>query len=939
MKQFYLFLIASLSMSCVTFSQISVVPAFPTMEDTVTIFYDATQGNAALINATPVFAHTGVITNLSTSPSDWKYVKTTWATSNAASQMEQVSPNIWKKKIHIRSFYGIPANETATKLAFVFRDAGGIIVGRAADGGDIFYDIFPNDGKLRTKFFKPFEPFSVAALGQNFDIFAGVSKVANLELYDNDVLFFQKNDSAFLNTNILAKSGFHKIKFVAFNATQADSSFFSYLVPQATVIENPPIGTRLGATILSPGNLRLRLDAPAKTTIYVIGNFNNWTASAAYQMKKSTDGTAWWLDISGIDFTQPIEYQYFVDGNIKIADPLSELVLDAGNDNFIDAATFPNKPPYPTGKTTGHVSLLRPSEPNFNWVNTNFTKPKKTDLVIYELLLRDFVATHNYQTLLDTLDYLQNLGINAIELMPVNEFDGNINWGYSPSFHAALDKFYGDPKAFKTLIDECHTRGIAIILDVVFNHATGDSPLAKLYWDGANSRPAADNPWLNPISKHPFNVYNDVNHESQLTKDYVERCLAYWIDEYRVDGFRFDLSKGFTQVNSGSNVGAWGNYDASRIAILKNYGAKIWAKDPNSFVILEHFADNSEEKELSNNGFMFWGNMSGSYKSAAVGSTGAANDLSYGSYKARGWASPNLVTYSESHDEERIGHECKTNGNSANANHNVKNLNIATRRRELCDVFLYTIPGPKMIWQFGEMGYDYSINYCENGTINNGCRTDPKPIKWDFLQNAARKHLHDVDAALIKLRISEDIFETTNFSAFVATGSYKTIVLKSPTDNAVIVGNFSVNAGSTGVTFPHLGKWFDFFTGDSLDLTNVSVTMPLAEGQYRLWLDKKVISPTVAVRDFNPIFEQLEIFPNPAKSEFVVGFSLKNNANLRLELLDLTGKSVQIIAQRAFAEGDNYLETNVENHPNGLYFLKITDDLGHISVKKVMIAR
>ncbi|WP_243664309.1 alpha-amylase family glycosyl hydrolase [Rhodothermus marinus] len=92
---------------------------------------------------------------------------------------------------------------------------------------------------------------------------------------------------------------------------------------------------------------------------------------------------------------------------------------------------------------------------------TDFERPPAHELVIYELLIRDFVARHDYATLIDTLDYLERLGVNAIELMPVAEFDGNISWGYNPAFHLALDKYYGPADDLKRFVDECHRRGIA----------------------------------------------------------------------------------------------------------------------------------------------------------------------------------------------------------------------------------------------------------------------------------------------------------------------------------------------------------------------------------------------------------------------------------------------------------------------------------------------
>ena len=146
---------------------------------------------------------------------------------------------------------------------------------------------------------------------------------------------------------------------------------------------------------------------------------------------------------------QPFSYQYLINGNMRVADPFSTQILDPWNDGYISYSTYPNLPAYPAGKTTGNVSLYQTAKSPYQWKNNTFQAPNKEDLMIYELLLRDFVTTRNYQTLIDTLDYISRLGINAIELMPNSEFEGNLSWGYNASFHMALDKYYGTPDKFK----------------------------------------------------------------------------------------------------------------------------------------------------------------------------------------------------------------------------------------------------------------------------------------------------------------------------------------------------------------------------------------------------------------------------------------------------------------------------------------------------------
>ncbi|MEO6039957.1 MAG: alpha-amylase family glycosyl hydrolase, partial [Saprospiraceae bacterium] len=801
-----LFLLASLRLA----AQVTCDPVFPVVTDMVTIYFHADQGNLALANFNgPVYTHSGVITNQSVSPTDWKHVQTTWGIADPVGVMTLVSPNLYKKTFTINTFYGIGAGETVLKMAFVFRNQDGSKVGRAADGSDIYYDVSPPNSPLLTTLVQPTATLLLVNGGSLIQVQGAASKNAALRLLDNGTQVASASGLNLDFTLTAGAAGLHRVDFIAAAGSEHDTSSFNYLVPGPITTQDLPAGTKPGITYLDDQTVRLVLYAPNKQVVHVTGDFNDWLPTASYQMKRTTDGTTWWLELSGLNPGQIYRFQYLVDGALRIADPLSTLVLDAGNDPFIPASTYPNLPAYPTGKTSGIVSVLQTAQTPFDWQAGNYQRPKKTDLVVYELLLRDFVAAHDFQTVLDSLDYLEKLGVTAIELMPVNEFDGNISWGYNPAFHKALDKYYGTANALKTLVDACHQRNMAVILDVVFNHATGASPLAQLYWDATNNRPAADNPWLNPIPKHEYNVFNDFNHESQPTKVYVKNCLDYWLTEFKVDGFRFDLSKGFTQKNTLGSVNNWGLYDASRIAILKDYANAIWATDATAYVILEHFAANSEEKELAEYGMMPWGNMRGAYKDVALGFS-STPDLSGISYKQRGWNVPNLVGYFESHDEERIGFECQAYGNSQNPNYNVKFLPVFERRIELLNNLFYTVPGPKMLWQFGELAYDFSIRRCQNGTFSDNCRLDLKPIRWDFYSDPYRRRLFDITAALLHLRESYDVFETTDFQLNIGSGNGRTIRLNSPTMNVHVVANVATSQQTVNANFQHAGTWYEY---------------------------------------------------------------------------------------------------------------------------------
>ena len=442
-------------------------------------------------------------------------------------------------------------------------------------------------------------------------------------------------------------------------------------------------------------------------------------------MNKTSDGKHFWVQINNLEPKKEYVFQYFIDGQIRIGDPYADKVSDPWNDKYITNDTYPNLIQYPNGKTTGIATVLQTDQDSFNWQINDFTPPTKEHLNVYELLVRDFVEKHDFATLKDTLDYIQRLGINVVELMPVSEFEGNSSWGYNPNYYFAPDKYYGPKNTFKAFVDECHKRGIAVVMDMVLNHAFNTNPMVMEYWDAANNRPAANNPWFNQTSPNPvYSWGSDFNHESPETKAFVDRVNRYWMEEYHIDGFRFDFTKGFTNTPGDGSA-----YDQSRIDILTRMYDSIKAFNPNAYVILEHFTDNTEEKVLANHGMMIWGNSNYNYNEATMGyhDSGKSN-FSWISYKNRGWNEPNVMGYMESHDEERLMYKNLTYGNSSGA-YQIKQLPTALKRMELAGVFFFTIPGPKMVYEFGERGFDYSINW---PCMDDGCRTDPKNIYLMF---------------------------------------------------------------------------------------------------------------------------------------------------------------------------------------------------------------
>jgi 1,4-alpha-glucan branching enzyme len=566
---------------------------------------------------------------------------------------------------------------------------------------------------------------------------------------------------------------------------------------------------------------------------HVVGDFNNWTLSNDNHSQMTYDESAgcWWITLSGLDPSREYAFQYYVGTTgsdpIRVADPYARKILDPSNDPWISASTYPEAKEYPNG-AIGIVSVFRIQEESYTWKVTDFKTPKRDNMVIYELLLRDFTESGDLKGATEKLDYLKELGVNAIELMPVQEFDGNDSWGYNPAFFFAMDKAYGTDRMYKEFIDACHQRGMAVILDVVYNHATGANPFAKMWWNASANKTSANNPYFNVDAPHPYSVFHDFNHESPLVREFVKRNLRFLLEEYRVDGFRFDLTKGFTQKKSSESTA--GNFDATRVAILKEYNNAIREVKADALVILEHFCDNQEETILSNEGMMVWRNMNHAYCQTAMGYS-EGSDFSGTYYNSSSRPANSLVSYMESHDEERMGYKQSQWGNG------ILKTDITARMSQLATnaAFFFTVPGPKMMWQFGEMGYDISIN--ENG------RTGKKPVKWDYLEVPQRKELHDTYIKLISLRFDHpELFNATATltwrvsPAFWSQGRYITLSSFGNAKHVVVVSNFTNAPIQAGTAFPEMGTWYNYMVpGETLEVTSTTTSFTVPANSFKVF--------------------------------------------------------------------------------------------------------
>jgi len=854
MKKTLLFTIIGLLFSVVSWSQIITSnPAFVTKDynGVIEITYDATLGTAGLkdyTGADGVFAHTGVITNLSTSDTDWKHAPT-WGDNSAKYQLTSLGNNKWKLLItpNMTAYYGLTTGEVVKKLAFVFRN--GLKTKEGKDGTvgaprDILLTVY--DAGLNVGFTNPAADKSVT-VGTTETITFTSSITANLELFINGSSVATAPSATTLSKPY-TYSETKDYQLIAKATAGAETKYdtVNVCVPAAPQTQTRPAGTQPGINYIDGSTVTLVLYAPGKGNVFVLGEFNNWIQLNAFQMKK--DGDYFWTTLSNLTPGRIYGFQYLVDGTIRISDPYAEMVLDPWNDKWINEKRniYPNLKVYPEGKTEGLVATFQTNKPAYNWEVTNFQMPERENTVIYELLLRDFTSEKSLQAAIAKLDYLKTLGITAVELMPVQEFDGNNSWGYNPNHFFAPDKAYGSEQVYKQFIDECHKRGIAVILDVVFNHATGLFPYAKMWWNATSSQTAANNPFFNVTAPHPYSVFHDFNHEYQPTRDYFKRVLQFWINEYKIDGYRLDLTKGFTQNSSTESTAS--NYDQSRINILTDYYNAAKSAKSDVMFILEHFCASNEETELANRGMYLWRKVNNAYSQAAMG---IQSDSDFGGMNSlpRRW-----VGYAESHDEERNFYKAKTWGSGTIKTDSIYRIS----RVPLNIAFTTLVPGPKMVWQFGEMGYDYSIEAL-------GGRTSEKPSAFAWLDLSDRKAAYDKSSKIITLRkLYPTAFTQGNFALNIYTNDWtngRRIALTHADLNMVVLGNFQPSGSTTtNPNFPKAGTWYELLTDEELNVTNTSMQIPVNGGDLKIYTDR-IVNPGSGLKDAKMDIINCTVYP------------------------------------------------------------------------------
>jgi glycosidase len=945
MRKVYSFLL--LLISCSSFSQVSWQGGVtPEANQAGTILFDKTGTGLASYTGT-IYAHTGVTLN----GNAWQNVIGTWGNNAVQPALTLVSGNIYKLNLNptLQNFYSVTTG-AISKVNIVFR---------SDTGAQQTVDLQLNVGAYQANLTAPNEnSTTLLNSGQNLLITANnTNGNATYNLFANGTNINTSIGATYSYTDVNITSNKNYELQITQNGTTYNKRFSAIINP-GILSQALPNGLEIGINYNSTDATKatLVLEAPGKDYVYVAGSFNNWQPTSSYAMKKDPTNGKFWLELNNLTSGTEYLYQYWVvdttpiansPSMVKIADPCSTLVLSSYDDPYIPSGSYPNIPAYPIGQDR-EITVLQTGQSPYIWQNTSFTKPNKDKLVIYEVLVRDFDSDRNYQDLIDKIDYFKNLGINAIELMPVMEFEGNESWGYNTAYHMALDKFYGTKNKFKEFVDLCHQNGIAVILDIAFNHAFGRNPMVRMWMndpdgDGWGS-PTSENPYFNTVAKHSYSVGEDFNHASNYTKEYVKKTIKHWITEFKIDGFRWDLTKGFTQNCTASDQNCTNNYQADRVAILKDYADYTWNLDGNFYNIFEHLGSDSEEQQWANyrlsegKGIMMWGELYEPYKQLALGYS-TNGDITRMGHVSRGFTGKRLIGYSESHDKDRLMYQAFTYGNSAGTAPVGGNLNNTLNRMATIGATSLLIPGPKMIWHFQELGMDDSIYACTNGTVNSESDSTPGDCKlatkqqpqWveNWLTTSPRNTIYSDYAKFIKMKKNDPVFNGDY--AISINGSnikqriyiYDNALPASQLKNVVILANYSVAAQSITADFPYTGTWYNLMDNTTTNVTATNMQITLGPGEYRIFGNQ--VSAALANDSFEAI-SKVELYPNPTMNAFQISVDAK-----KVEIFSLTGQLIQT-ENNCLANK----EINISNLAKGIYIVKITNS-DAISISKKFI--
>jgi 1,4-alpha-glucan branching enzyme len=540
--------------------------------------------------------------------------------------------------------------------------------------------------------------------------------------------------------------------------------------------------------------IEFKLFAPYNKAASLVGSFSDWQE---IPMKKGEDGffrTTVDLEDGAYSYkfkVQSLSWFLEPDTWVSVTDPYAK---------DIDGLS---------SEENGIIRIKDGQEivDTYVWQNDDKPLPADHELVIYELHVADFsggeddsYARGKYKHVIEKLDYLCELGINAIELMPVKEYPGDYSWGYNPRHFFATESSYGSTEELKQLVDECHGRGIRIIMDGIYNHSESSASLTQIdhdYWYHHEPKDP-DNSWGPEFN---YELY-DEKLDTYPARRYIGDTVRYWIEEYHLDGIRYDAAK---QI---------GNYDFMHWIVQETKDA---AGNKPFYNVAEHIPETPEITNVDGPMDGCW--HDGFYHCILPHLTGETFDLErlkdvLDAKRCGFMGATNVVNYLTNHDHNHVLADLGDRGILDEA---------AFRRQRLGAALLMTAMGIPMLWMGTEFGeYKYK-------TI------DQAKIDWTLLSHDLNRNLFEYYKGLIALRKSNAALQTANIEFFYEDPETKVLAYTRWNDEGsrvVVVANFSDQflAGYSVPNFPANGTWHEW-TGN-YDVTSEGDQLILDIGEF-----------------------------------------------------------------------------------------------------------
>ena len=628
------------------------------------------------------------------------------------------------------------------------------------------------------------------------------------------------------------------------------------------------------------------------------------TSATPVVMRKAPTSDDWWMNMKLQPGTM-YEYSYEIENGKQIYDPW-------GRWNGTNGSRF----------STGPEGL---TADNYTWKSTAYQRPTLNKLVIYELNVGEFAggyynlsagqATFNHLATL--MPYLDSLGINAIELMPVNDYGGvgksGHSWGYDLNSYFALEPGYGDPAGFKALVDSAHAHGIAVIADVVFNHLNDTGPLWQMQPDDAASPYFKSNSDLRPNEDALF-FFKDMDHWAPETQEIVYAVLKMWIDDYKVDGFRYDYTQGvgwdINQPTKG--ILGWAN------RIDQDYGGAIYQ-------IAEHLPESPA--------LLFYSGLTSGWHDSFrdrvfdearfrnqvlpdienlvldLGAfPGNDNPSSPGTYADR----TGPVNATVNHDEQSLIYEMITFQGVS--------LDEAIVRDKLYGTLIFTSLGVPMLWQ----GMEFSA---PRGWPSDGLKLSYRPVEWYLYPTARGQSHYHYYQALIRQRIHNPALFRGTLRKLFRYSAEKVLVwgFEDALSNAkiMVVANFQgVPHTVSNVPWLAAGPWYNIFDQSVLTVNGTSVDtlgIPAYTAMvYSNVSDSLLLSVEPRANNIPTVFTMSQNYPNPFNPSTMIHFDLPNAGRVSLKIYDVLGRQVAQLVDGEMGAG-SYTSTWDGRNANGLH--------------------